>query len=141
MKDHRYVFDGIWRSTGAAKSVLLAGLLVLFTGAACADVLPKSIQGLWAFEPEDCSNPRSEGLLKIEAKTVLFFASGYDVKRIVRRRDGSLRASGFVANEGEAGREPGSLTMKPISPDKLHVLDHIYHRCGKVDGAAQAKER
>ena len=141
MKDDRYVFGGVWRSAGAAKSVLIAGLLVLLSAEVRADVLPKSIQGLWAFEPADCSDPRSEGLLKIEAKTVLFFASGYDVTRIVRRRDGSLRASGFVANEGEAGREPGSLTMKPISPDKLHVLDHIYHRCGKVDGAAQAKER
>ena len=141
MKDDRYVFGGVWRSAGAAKSVLIAGLLVLLSAEVRADVLPKSIQGLWAFEPADCSDPRSEGLLKIEAKTVLFFASGYDVTRIVRRRDGSLRASGFVANEGEAGREPGSLTLKLISPDKLHVLDHIYHRCGKDDGAAQAKER
>ena len=104
MKDHRHVFDGIWRSTGAAKSVLLAGLLVLFTGAACADVLPKSIQGLWAFEPEDCSNPRSEGLLKIEAKTVLFFrpvttsSGSYDggMDRFVRRASLQTRAKRAV---------------------------------------------
>ena len=119
----------------------LLGLLVLLPGTADADVLPKEIVGLWAFEPADCADPRSEGLLKVEVKTVLFFASGYDVKRVVRRRDGSLRASGFVANEGEVGREPGALTMKLISPDKLLVLDHIYHRCGKVDGAEQVKPR
>ena len=119
----------------------LLGLLLVLPGTAAADVLPKEVVGLWAFEPADCADPRSEGLLKVEAKTVLFFASGYDVKRVVRRRDGSLRASGFVANEGEAGREAGALTMKLISPDKLDVLEHIYHRCEKVDGAEQVKLR
>ena len=118
-----------------------SGLLLLFPGAADADVLPKEMVGMWAFAPADCGYPRSEGLLKVEARTVLFFASGYDVKRVVRRRDGSLRASGFVANEGEAGREPGALTMKLVSPGKLHVLDHTYHRCGKGDGAERAKPR
>ena len=120
----------IRRLIGSAKPILVLGLLVLVADTTKADVLPKSIQGLWAFEPADCSDPRSEGLLKIEPKTILFFASGYDVKRVVRR-NGSLRVLGFVANEGEAGREPGSLVLKLVSPDKLHVLDHTYHRCSK----------
>ena len=111
------------------KRVLILGLLALFPGAALADVLPKSIRGLWAFEPADCSNPGSDGLLKIGAKTVTFYASGYDIKRVVRRPDGSLSASGIVSNEGEEGREPDSLTLKLVSPDRLHVLDHVYHRC------------
>jgi hypothetical protein len=111
------------------KRVLILGLLALFPGAALADVLPKSIQGLWAFEPADCSNPGSDGLLKIGAKTVTFFASGYDIKRVVWRPDGSLSAFGIVSNEGEEGRDPGSLTLKLVSPDRLHVLDHTYHRC------------
>ena len=111
------------------KRVLILGLLVLFPGAALADVLPKSIWGLWAYEPADCSNPGSDGLLKIGAKTVTFYASGYDIKRVVRRPDGSMSASGSVSNEGEEGRDAGSLTLKLVSPDRLHVLDHIYHRC------------
>ena len=123
------------------KCILIAALFVFLGGSADAGALPKELLGLWAFELADCADPRSEGLLKVEAKTILFFASGYDVKRVARRRDGSLRVSGFVANEGEAGREPGSLTMKLTSPDKLHVLDHTYHRCRKDDGAGQAGER
>ena len=114
---------------GSMKLILISGLLVVLSGAAHADVLPKSIRGLWGFEAADCAKPGSDGLLKIGANTVTFFASAHDIKRVVRRPDGSLIASGFVSNEGEQGRDPGSLTLKRITPDKLHVLDHIYHRC------------
>lgn len=123
------------------KRVLISGLLVLFQDTAHANVLPKSVQGLWAFEAADCSNAESDGLLKIGANTVTFFASAHDIKRVVRRPDGSLSASGFVSNEGEEGRGPGSLTLKLISPDKLLVLDHSYHRCGKGERAGRAKRR
>jgi hypothetical protein len=111
------------------KLVLISGLLVLLSGPAYADVLPKSIRGVWAFEAADCSNPGSDGLLKIGANTARFFASAHDIKRVVRRPDGSLSASGLVSNEGEEGHDRGSLTLKLISPDRLHVLDHTYHRC------------
>jgi hypothetical protein len=111
------------------KRLLTSALLVLFAGTAHADVLPNEIQGLWAFEPADWSNPRSDGLLKVEANAVQFFASSYAIKRIVRRPDGSLSASGMVSNEGETSRARGSLTMKLIAPGKLYVLDHFYHRC------------
>jgi hypothetical protein len=72
--------------------------------------------------------------LTIEAKTVLFFASGYDVESVVQRSDGSWRASGFRAEEGEAGRTRDSLTLKLIAPDQLRVVTgspegHVYHRC------------
>jgi len=107
----------------------IAGMLVLFSGPAHADVLPKGMLGLWAFEPADCSNPRSDGLLKIGSNEVRFFASHYDVKRVVRRSDGSVRATGIVSNEGEQGRGPGSLTLKLTAPDRLLALDHSYHRC------------
>jgi hypothetical protein len=116
---------------GAPKLGLILGLSALLPGTAHADGLPKSIRGLWAFEAADCSKPGSDGLLKIGANTVTFFASAYDIKRVVRRPDGSLSASGLVSNEGEEGRDAGSLTLKPISPDNLHVLDHVYHRCPK----------
>lgn len=111
------------------KRLLTSALLVLIAGAAHADGVPAEIRGLWAFEATDCSNPRSDGLLKVEANAVLFFASSYAIKRVVRRPDGSLSASGMVSNEGEEGRARGSLEMKLVAPDKLGVLDHSYHRC------------
>jgi hypothetical protein len=115
------------------KRVLIFGMLILFSGTAdAAEVFPKAMRGLWAFEPADCANPDSDGLLTIGAKTVLFYASGYDIKRVVRKRDGSLRASGFVSNEGEEGRTRDALTLKLIAPDKLYVVTedgHTYHRC------------
>jgi hypothetical protein len=108
---------------------LILGMLVLCPATAHADVLPKALLGLWAFEPADCSNPRSDGLLKIEANAARFFASSHDISRIVRKPNGSLRASGLVSDEGEEGRRPGSLTLKLMSRDRLYVLDHIYYRC------------
>ena len=111
------------------KLFAIAGVLVLFSGPSHADVSPNELLGLWAFEPADCANPRSDGLLKIEPKAVRFFASGYDIKRVVRRPDGTLYVSGLVSNEGEQGRSRGSLTLKQMAPDKLRTLDHIYHRC------------
>jgi hypothetical protein len=129
VKDYWQASRNVWYVTEALTRFLIAGLLVLLSGTARADGLPKSIQGLWAFEPGDCANPGSDGLLKIGAKTVMFFASGYDITHVVRRPDGSLSASGFVSNEGEPGRDRGLLTLKLMSPDKLHVLDHTYQRC------------
>ena len=131
MKSHWHASKSVWYVTAAPRRGLILGLSVLPLGTAHADGLPKSIRGLWAFEAADCSKPGSDGLLKIGANTVTFFASAYDIKRVVRRPDGSLSASGFVSNEGEAGRDAGSLALKLISPDKLHVLDHVYHRCSR----------
>ena len=111
------------------KLFAIAGILVLFAAPTHADVLPKELLGLWAFEPADCSNPRSDGLVKIAPNAVRFFASDYDIKRVVRRPDGSVVATGRVSNEGEEGRGPGSLTLKLIAPDRLRALDHLYRRC------------
>ena len=114
---------------GGMKLFAIAVALVLFAGPAHADILPKQLLGLWGFEAADCSNPRSDGLLKIEPKTVRFFASSYEIKHVVRRSDGSLRATGIVSHEGEQGRGPGALTLKLIARDSLLALDHAYHRC------------
>lgn len=122
------------------KRLLISALLVLLSGAAHAAGLPIEIQGLWAFEPGDCANPRSDGLLKVEANAVQFFASSYAIKRVVRQPDGSLSASGMVSNEGEAGRARGSLKMKLMAPDKLGVLDYNYHRCPKNGPATKPNE-
>ena len=111
------------------KLFAIAGVLALLSAPAHADVLPKEMLGLWAFEPADCANPRSDGLLKIGPNEVRFFASHYDIKRVVQRPNGSLRATGVVSNEGEQGRGLGSLTLILTAPDRLLALDHAYHRC------------
>ena len=111
------------------KLFAIAGALALLASPVHADVLPKQLLGLWAYEPADCSNPRSDGLLKIDPKSVRFFASSYEIKRVARRSDGSLRVTGMVSNEGEQGRGPGTLTLKLTTPDRLLALDHAYHRC------------
>jgi hypothetical protein len=120
---------------GGMKRVLIFGLLILFPGmAGAAELLPKAIWGLWAYEPADCINPDGDGHLTIDAKTVAFYASAYDVKRVERKRDGWLRVSGLVSNEGEEGRTRDALTLKLIAPDKLYVVTedgHTYHRCPK----------
>jgi hypothetical protein len=109
--------------------LLTIGLLALFAGTAHASDLPKEMQGLWAFEAGDCSNPNSDGLLKVGAKAIEFYASSYSIKRVVRTSDGAVRAVGFVASEGEAARAAVSLKMRLISAAKLYVLDHAYQRC------------
>jgi hypothetical protein len=96
--------------------------------------LPKSMLGAWAPEACDC-DPQSEGRLTIEDRTILFYASAYEVRRIERRPGGSLRISGLRAEEGEgSGRTRDSLSLKLISPHELLVVTgspegHIYRRC------------
>ena len=97
-------------------------------------LLSASMQGLWAYEPGDCGNPDSDGLLTIAGRAVDFYASGYQLSRVVRRADGSVRAFGLRSDEGEAGRTPDDLTLKLLAPDRLRVVTnspdgHIYHRC------------
>ena len=121
------------RKMGRMKRVLILGLLILLSVPGdAAEVLPKALRGLWAYEPGDCANPDRDGRLAIAARTVSFYAAGYDITRVVRKPDGSLRASGLVSNEGEPGRTRDSITLKLIAPDKLRVGTedaHIYHRC------------
>ncbi len=123
-------------------------LLCVLTGiavvAAAADAaprsVPKSVQGLWAYEPGDCGRQDSDGLLTIGSRTVLFFASSYDVKRVVRMKDGTLKISGFVSGEGEADRERGGLSLKLLARDRLEVSTgsvHVYHRCERPAGTAR----
>jgi hypothetical protein len=117
------------------KRILIFGLFVLLCGPAeAAEVLPKALRGLWVNAPADCANPDSDGRLAIAARTVSFYAAGYDITRVVRRRDGSLRASGLVSNEGEVGRTRDSITLKLMAPGQLRVGTedpHIYRRCPK----------
>lgn len=143
--------DGLrnWLRRGFARGgwILLAALVVPPGATVDAKTrvvsLPKSMLGAWTFEAGDC-DPQSEGRLTVEHRTILFFASAYDVRRIVKRSDGSLLISGLRAEEGEgSGRTRDRLTLKLIPPERLHVVTgspegHVYHRC---HGPASAKPR
>jgi hypothetical protein len=97
-------------------------------------LLPAAMQGLWAYEPGDCGNPDSDGLMAVARRSVDFYASAYHLSRVARRADGSIRAFGLRSDQGEEGRTPDDLTLKLLAPDRLRVVTnspdgHIYHRC------------
>ncbi len=124
---------------GRAAGILILAL-ALTASAGAADLrlrpslLPASMQGLWAYEPGDCAHADNDGHLTIEGRAVQFFASAYDVRRVVRRSGGLVWASGLRSDEGEGGRTRSDLTLKLLTPDRLHVVTespagHTYHRC------------
>jgi hypothetical protein len=99
-----------------------------------AGPVPPSLHGVWAVESKDCDNPNGESRLVVDDRTFLFFVTAYDVKRIEKRRDGSWRASGTRADEGEAGKTRAAITVKLMSPDRIKVMgsgaeDQDYDRC------------
>ena len=96
--------------------------------------IPPSLHGVWAVESKDCDNPTGESRLTIDGRSFLFFVTAYDVKRMEKRRDGSWRASGTRADEGEAGKTRAAITVKLVSPDRIKVTgsgseDQDYDRC------------
>jgi hypothetical protein len=102
-------------------------LLLLFAGQAhAADRLPKLMLGKWASDPAACGEQASESGLTVERRSVSFYEHGYDIRRIVRLKDGSLKASGFSVDD--QGRARGSVTLKLVG-DKLQVDGQTYHRC------------
>ena len=102
-------------------------LITLVAGAAhAADRLPTAMLGAWASDPAACGEQASELAMTVEPRMVLFYEHGLEVRRVVRLRDGAVRASGFAVADGE--RMPGSLTLKMID-DKLRVGEETYHRC------------
>ncbi len=114
---------------GLARGPVLGALLVLMPGTAGADVLPKSMRGEWASDLAACPEQASEIKMTVEPKSVLFYEHGYEIRRVVRLKDGSLKASGFAV--ADDGRARGSITLKLLSADTLQARGEIYHRCKK----------
>jgi len=109
------------------RSFTLVLLLVGYTWPAEAASLPKDMLGAWASELSACGEQASELGMTIEPKTVLFYEHGFDIKKLTKLKDGSLKASGFsVADDGRA---KGSLTLKQLSADTLSVGEQTYYRC------------
>lgn len=89
--------------------------------------LPKEMLGAWASDPSACRAQASELGMTIEPQAVLFYEHGFDVKRLAKLKDGSLRASGF--SFADDGRTKDTLTLKSLSTDTIEVGGQIYHRC------------
>jgi hypothetical protein len=106
--------------------LVLLFLLLLAGHAHAADRLPKPMLGKWASDPAACGEQASELGLTVEPRSVLFYEHGYEIRRIVRMKDGSLKASGFSVDD--QGRARGSITLKLVD-GKLQVGEQAYHRC------------
>jgi hypothetical protein len=109
------------------RSVFLVLFLAAGAQSAAAASLPADMLGAWASELSACGEQASELGMTIEPKTVLFYEHGFDIKKLTKLKDGSLKASGFsVADDGRA---KGTLTLKQLSVDTLSVGEQTYHRC------------
>ncbi|MDI1265825.1 MAG: hypothetical protein PS018_21490 [bacterium] len=111
----------------------LSALLLMFSAACAADRLPGGMLGKWASDVAACSEQSSELGMTVEPRSVLFYEHGYEIRRIVKLKDGSLKGVGHsVADDG---RTPGSVTLKLIEPDKLQAGGETYYRCKERAGA------
>ena len=96
--------------------------------------LPKEMHGIWGFDPESCDEENSDTRMTVSARSVEFYASSYDLKKISRRANGSVKATATTSEEGEARKRRGAIELKLVKPDRLSVktdseLSHIYSRC------------
>ncbi len=89
--------------------LVLSSLLIAGTAHA-AETLPKAMLGKWASEVAACNEQSSELGLTVEPRSVLFYEHGYEIRKIARLKDGSLKASGFSVDD--QGRSRGSITLK-----------------------------
>lgn len=101
-----------------------------------ADTLPKAMLGAWASDPAACGEQASELAMTVEPRAVLFYEHGNTISRIVKLKDGSLKAFGYAVDD--QGRARGSITLKLLSAGKLEANGTTYHRCG---GTSQTGKR
>jgi hypothetical protein len=115
-----------------------AALLLSLTAPAMAQsvipALPKEMLGVWGFDAESCDEENSDTRMEVSSKEVEFYASSYDLKKIWRRANGSVKATATTSEEGEERKRRGAIELKLVSPGKLSVktdsdLSHVYSRC------------
>jgi hypothetical protein len=107
-------------------------LALLVDQAHAADRLPKAMLGAWASDPAACGEQASELAMTVEPKTVLFYEHGFKIRRVVRLKDGTWRATGYSVDDD--GRAPGTLSLKLVA-DRLQVNGGAgYYRCNKKIG-------
>ena len=107
--------------------LVLALFFAVCGRSAVASSLPLDMLGAWASELSACGEQASELAMTIEARTVLFYEHGFEIKQLTKLKDGSVKVSGFsVADDGRA---KGTLTLKQLSADTIAVGDQTYYRC------------
>jgi hypothetical protein len=116
----------------AAAALLLTALPALAQGTPRS--IPATMHGIWGYDAEACTNENSDGRVEVKALSIYFFASYCSVSRFSRGRDGAITASGRCRGEGETNVEPGSVSLRHESPDRLFIsLDggegSVYRRC------------
>jgi hypothetical protein len=122
-----------WESDGSMKYLL--GALLISGTAHAADQLPSSMLGKWASDAAACGQQSSELGMTVEPRTVLFYEHGYQIKRITRLKDGSLKGTGY--GFADDGRSNDSITLKLIDPNKLQARGEIYYRCERQSGGTR----
>jgi hypothetical protein len=96
--------------------------------------LPKEMMGIWGFEDAESCTKASDTQMTARSREVEFFASAYQLKKIWRHADGTVKATAMTSEEGEEGRRRGTIQLKLMSRDKLSVKTGrdepmIYLRC------------
>lgn len=116
-----------------ASGVLFAGLTPA-SAQTRVKALPSSFIGLWAWDQDSCAKPNDDGQVTVKPLSVDFFASGYSLRVIAARPDGTFHASALVSEEGESGKTRGTIDLKLVAPGQLSIKTraaggHIYVRC------------
>jgi len=96
--------------------------------------LPSSMHGRWGWSEQSCRTASDDGLVLVDARSVVFAASRYDLTRIAApRSDGFLRAEAIAHEEGYEQSEPAWIELKLASENDLSIrtetLQHSYVRC------------
>jgi hypothetical protein len=90
--------------------------------------------GIWGSSEQSCRTTDDDGLVRIEARAVVFAVSRYDLTRIAApRSDGFLRAEAIAHEEGYEQGEPTWIELKLAGENDLSIrtgtLQHPYVRC------------
>ncbi len=105
---------------------------------AAAETLPRTMLGTWAADAAACERDESDSRVKVEARWIEFFASGYTIRTWSRRSE-VLTGRGRKAEEGEAGSSRGFVTLQLLPDAKLRISrdgydSDVYVKCPRNRG-------
>lgn len=99
------------------------------------NVLPPELIGRWVGNLGDCADRISEVHMTVTPRSVEFYASIYDIRRVTKRGERKWRGTGRLAGEGETETTPGKIDFELVSPDEALVTTgdpdnpETYRRC------------
>lgn len=114
----------------AAAFLLLAGAIA---HAQTVPTLPKEMQGIWAYDLQDCNDEDSDGRVSVGARRVDSFAASFVFREIQKTKDG-YRATTRRFDEGEERVSKDTIRLTILPNGKLKIFsataaDVDYHRC------------